>query len=108
MKKEFSLQEAKNIASKIGSKLSGKGLEQFRKGLKVELEHGSEATKEGINANVTKDDPIKTGKIALAHIKEYPRYYNGLKTMEDKEYKKSNLKAIIKKKINGRNNTKSA
>lgn len=100
MKKEFSLKEAKDIASRLGTKLSTKGLGQFKKGLKVELEHGKEATKEGINANVTNDDPIKTGKIALAHIKEYPRYYNGLKTMEDKEYKKSNLKAIIKKRTN--------
>jgi len=100
MKKDFSTNEAKGIASKLGSKLSKKGLDQFRKGLKVELEHGKEATKEGINANITNDDPIKTGKIALAHIKEYPRYYNGLEKMEEKEYKKNNLKAIIKKQVN--------
>ena len=99
MKKDFSTEESKNIVTKIGAKLSRKGLEQFRKGLKVELEHGKEAKKEGINANLTNDDPIKTGKIALAHIKEYPRYYNGLKSMEDKEYKKSNLKAVIKSHI---------
>lgn len=99
MKKDFSTEESKSIVTKLGAKLSSKGLEQFRKGLKVELEHGKEATKEGINANVTNDDPIKTGKIALAHIKEYPRYYNGLKSMEDKEYKKNNLKAVIKNHI---------
>jgi len=100
MKKDFSTKEAKRIADKLGTKLSSKGLDQFKKGLGVELEHGSEATMEGINANVTKDNPIKTGKIALAHIMEYPRYYNGLKSMEDKEYKKNNLKAVIKKRIN--------
>ena len=100
MKKDFSTEESRKIVTKLGAKLSQKGLEQFRKGLKVELEHGKEATREGINANVTNDDPIKTGKIALAHIKEYPRYYNGLKSMEDKEYKKNNLKAVIKKRIN--------
>ena len=97
MKKDFSTTESSNIATKLGVKLSKRGLEQFRKGLGVELEHGTDATKEGINANVTNDDPIKTGKIALAHINEYPRYYNGLDKMEAKEYKKSNLKAIIKK-----------
>lgn len=97
MKKEIPTECAKRIVTKIGAKLSKKGTEQFRKGLGVELEHGSEATKEGINANVTKDDPIKTGKIALAHIKEYPKYYDGLEKMEKKEEKKSNLKAVIKK-----------
>ena len=102
MKKDFSLQEAKNIASKIGTKLSNHGLDQFKRGLKVELEHGSEATKEGVNANVTKDSPVKTGKIALAHINEFPHYYTGLKKMEGKEAgRKKVLKAIIKKKTHG-------
>lgn len=100
MARDFSTEEANKIVTKLGAKLSSKGLEQFRKGLKVELEHGKDATKEGINANLTNDDPLKTGKIALAHIKEYPRYYNGLKSMEDKEEKKNNLKAVIKKHIN--------
>lgn len=99
MKKDFSKEESKKIVTKLGAKLSRKGLDQFKKGLGVELEHGKEAIKEGIDANVTNDDPIKTGKIALAHIKEYPRYYDGLKKMEAKEEKKSNLKAIIKKNI---------
>jgi len=100
MKKDFSTEESRKIIIKIGAKLSQKGLEQFRKGLKVELEHGKKAAaEEGINSNVTNDDPIKTGKIALAHIKEYPEYYNGLKSMEDKEYKKNNLKAVIKRHI---------
>lgn len=99
MKKDFSQQEAKNIASKIGAKLSPKGVSQFQKGLKVELEHGTEGTKEGMNTDVTHDDPIKTGKIALAHINEFPEYYKSLNTMEEKEAKKNNLKVIINKNI---------
>ena len=99
MKKDFSKTESKDIATKIGAKLSAKGLNQFKKGLKVELEHGTEGPKEGMNTNVTNDDPIKTGKIALAHLKEVPSYYSALKHMENKESKKGELKAIIKKNI---------
>jgi hypothetical protein len=99
MKKDFSTTESKKIVKKLGAKLSKGGLEQFRKGLGVELEHGTDATKKGINANETNDDPKETGKIALAHIAEYPKYYDGLEKMEQKEEKKSNLKAIIKKQI---------
>jgi hypothetical protein len=98
MKKDFSTTEAKNIVAKIGSKLSARGLEQFRKGLHVELEHGTEGPKEGVNTNVTNDDPVKTGKIALAHINEIPGYYTALDKMEGKEEAKEGVKkAIIKK-----------
>lgn len=99
MKTEFSKNESKAIATKIGVKLSKKGLDQFKKGLHAELEHGKEGPHLGVNTDVTHNDPIKTGKIALAHINEYPRYYDGLRKMEAKEYQKSNLKAIIKKNI---------
>jgi hypothetical protein len=54
-------------------------VEQFRGGMEVELEHGlhDPAT------NVTDDDPIVTGKIALAHLNEFPDYYTRLERMED-------------------------
>ena len=32
--------------------------------------------------NVTGDDPITTGKIALAHLNEFPDYYTRLEAME--------------------------
>ena len=32
---------------------------------------------------MTNDDPKKTAKIAIAHIKEIPDYYTRLKKMED-------------------------
>ena len=53
-------------------------VEQFRSGMEVELEHGlhDPAT------NVTDDDPVVTGKIALAHLNEFPDYYTRLEKME--------------------------
>ena len=85
MKKDFSKKEASHIIAKIGAKLNKRGLEQFRQGLKVELEHGTEGPKEGVNTDVTHDNPVKTGKIALAHLNEVPGYYTALNKMESKE-----------------------
>lgn len=53
-------------------------LEQFRLGLDVELEHGTHDPE----TNVTGDDPLLTGKIALAHLRELPDYYTRLAAME--------------------------
>ncbi|MFC1918289.1 DUF5661 family protein [Chloroflexota bacterium] len=53
-------------------------IEQYRMGLDVELEHG----KVDQPTNVTNDDPIMTGKIALAHLNEFPDYYTRLDIME--------------------------
>ena len=53
-------------------------LEQFRMGLDVELEHGLRSPK----TDVTGDDSIITGKIALAHLNEYPDYYTRLAVLE--------------------------
>jgi Protein of unknown function (DUF5661) len=54
-------------------------VEQFRMGMDVELEHGlhDPAT------NVTGDDAVITGKIALAHLNEFPDYYTRLARMEE-------------------------
>ena len=63
--------------------------EDFKRGISIELEHGLE----NINTNVTNDDLLKTAKIALAHLNEYPNYYNkdyGLLVFED--FLKSKLK----------------
>src|SRR5262245_29667682 len=53
-------------------------VEQFRAGMDVELEHGTHDPA----TNVTDDDPIVTGKIALAHLNEFPDYYTRLEAME--------------------------
>jgi hypothetical protein len=44
----------------------------------VELEHGLH----DLVTNVTDDDPLVTGKIALAHLNEFPDYYTRLEKME--------------------------
>ncbi len=52
--------------------------EQFRRGMEVELEHG----RRDPVTDVTQDDPIITGKIAWAHLREMPDYYLRLDAME--------------------------
>lgn len=78
MKKEFTSEEAREIGEKIGIDFSAYDLEEFRKGLAVELEHGSHDPE----TNVTNSDPLITGKIAWAHLKEIPDYYARLEKME--------------------------
>ncbi len=73
-----STQEARRIGDEIGVDWNRVDLEQFRAGLDVEFEHGSHDPQ----TDVTGDDPILTGKIALAHIKEFPDYYERLERME--------------------------
>lgn len=65
-------------------------IDEFLDGLNIESEHGK------INniTNVTNDDLTATAKIVLAHLNEYPNYYNkeyGLKNFENflKEKEKS-------------------
>ena len=53
-------------------------IEQYRMGLDVELEYGNVQP----HTNVTDDDPIMTGKIALAHLNEFPDYYTRLDKIE--------------------------
>jgi len=78
MKKHFSADAAKQIGEKLGVDWSKFDIEQFRMGMDVELEHGSR----DLETNVTNDDALATGKIALAHLNEIPDYYTRLKVME--------------------------
>ena len=77
-KKHFTAEEAKAIGEKLDIDWSKFDVEQFRMGMDVELEHG----KVDPHTNVTNDDPIVTGKIALAHLNEFPDYYTRLDRME--------------------------
>jgi hypothetical protein len=77
-KKHFTTEEAKQIGEALGIDWSEFDIEQYRMGLDVELEHG----KVDPHTNVTDDDPIMTGKIALAHLNEFPDYYTRLDKME--------------------------
>ncbi len=77
-KRQFSTDEAKRIGDALGVDWNAIRLEQFRQGLAVELEHGSHDP----TTNVTNNDALLTGKIALAHLKEYPDYYDRLAQLE--------------------------
>ena len=76
----FTEADARRIGSEIGIDWTSSpfDVEQFRLGLDTELEHGAHDPE----TNVTGDDPIVTGKIALAHLKELPDYYTRLAVME--------------------------
>ena len=78
-KKSFTSEEAKTVGEQLGIDWSKWDIKQFRMGMDVELEHGTRDT----STNVTNDDPILTGKIALAHLNEFPDYYTRLKEMEN-------------------------
>lgn len=78
MKKEFTTQEAKTLGEKVGIDFTVIDLEEFRKGLSVELEHGTAHPE----TNVTSDDETATAKIAWAHLLEIPDYYTRLLKME--------------------------
>ena len=78
-KEKFTAEEAKQIGEKLKIDWSKFDIEQFRMGLDVELEHGTRDA----HTNVSNDDPLTTGKIALAHLNEFPDYYARLKFMEE-------------------------
>jgi Protein of unknown function (DUF5661) len=77
----FTVDEARRIGESIGIDWTSApfDVEQFRMGMDVELEHGLH----DLLTNVTDSDPVVTGKIALAHLKEFPDYYTRLARMED-------------------------
>jgi len=78
-RKSFTFDEAKEIGEKLGIKWDKFDVEQFRMGMDVELEHGRREKE----TNVTDDDPLTTGKIALAHLNEFPDYYDRLDKLEE-------------------------
>ena len=78
-KENFTNEEAKEIGEQLGIKWDKFDVDQFRKGMNIELEHGTS----DLNTNVTEDDSLITGKIALAHLNELSDYYDRLKEMEE-------------------------
>lgn len=76
----FDADEALRVATSLGLDFAAEpfSLEEFRRGMDVELEHG----RRDPATNVTGDDPLTTGKIALAHLREIPDYYTRLDRME--------------------------
>ncbi len=77
-KETFTADEAKQIGEQLGIDWEKFDVEQFRRGMDVELEHGARDP----HTNVTGDDALTTGKIALAHLNEFPDYYTRLDKME--------------------------
>ena len=80
-RKSFTADDARRIGEEIGIDWASApfDVEQFRMGMDVELEHGLHDP----STNVTHDDPVVTGKIALAHLNEFPDYYTRLDRMEE-------------------------
>ena len=77
-KQHFTTEQARDIGDKLGIDWSRFDVEQFRMGLDVELEHG----RRDPSTDLTGNDPILTGKIALAHLNEFADYYTRLQKME--------------------------
>ena len=78
----YKLKDALYAASILNIKFDKFSIHDFLEGINIELEHGK------INplTNVTNDNLIMTSKIALAHLNEFPNYYNvnyGLKKFEE-------------------------
>ncbi len=82
-KKVFTSKKAKEIGEALGIDWDKFDVEQFRMGMDVELEHGTENSV----TNVTNDDPLMTGKITLAHLNEFPDYYTRLLKLEEEAEK---------------------
>lgn len=84
----FNIKDAVEIANKLNIKFEKFNIKDFLTGLNIELEHGT------INpeTNITNDNLEMTAKIALAHLNEYPNYYN-------KEYGLPNLEKKLKEKL---------
>ena len=77
----FNMKDVIYVSKLLGISFDKFTLKEFLDGINVELEHGTINP----NTNVTNDDLIMTAKIALAHLNEFPNYYNkeyGIKTFE--------------------------
>ena len=85
-------EEASSILGIVNTQGMNIPLEEFRKGLEVELEHGTRFK----DANVTNNHPILTGKIVIAHLKETMDYY---KRIDVAEIEGDLLKAILSKNL---------
>ncbi|TFG79182.1 MAG: hypothetical protein E4H26_00445 [Flavobacteriales bacterium] len=76
--KKLNETEAKAIGDALGIDWNKTSLKEFTLGINVEFEHGTRFPE----TNLTYDDLKLTGKIAWAHLKEFPDYYTRLAKME--------------------------
>lgn len=77
------LKKAKEMAKVFDVNLKVVDIHDLRDGIQIEMEHGLVDPR----TNVTYDDIYKTTQIALAHLEEYPDYYQRLKKMEERAEK---------------------
>ncbi|MFC3158320.1 Quinol monooxygenase YgiN [Chryseobacterium arachidis] len=94
--KHFTESQAKAIGDQIGIDWTKTDLQEFIIGLEIELEHGFQDPA----TDVTGNDPVLTGKIALAHINEFPDYYTRLLACFGKDEKENGEKVTIVAEIN--------
>ena len=85
----YNLQDALYAAAILKINFDKFGPEEFLEGINIELEHGTISPK----TNVTNDNLIMTAKIALAHLNEFPNYYN-------KEYGLKHFEKFLQSKLN--------
>ena len=76
--RQITTEEVQQVGAALGLNWSKIDPEQFRRGLEVELEHGARDP----DTDVTNDDLTLTGRIAWAHLKEFPDYYTRLDKLE--------------------------
>ena len=86
--RHFTAEQAREVGEAIGIDWGTArfSVEQFRAGMEVELEHGDRDPA----TDVTASDPVVTGKIALAHLNEFPDYYTRLARMEEEAKRDQN------------------
>jgi hypothetical protein len=75
---EVTLEDAATLRTHVGAEALEVPVEAFKRGLEVELEHGSTFP----DANVTNGHPVLTAQIVLAHLKESLLYYEALDVAE--------------------------
>ena len=85
----YTLEDAIYVSNILGIKFNKFTIEEFLTGLNIEREHGLINPK----TNVTNNNIILTAKIALAHLNEYPNYYN-------KDYGLLKFEEFLKQKMN--------
>lgn len=85
----FNINDALYAASILGISFDKFTPQEFLEGINIELEHGTVNAK----TNVTNNNLIITAKIALAHLNEFPNYYN-------KDYGLTAFEEFLKTKLN--------
>ena len=85
----FNIKDAQFAGDTLNISFNDFTIEDLLTGMNIELEHGLINSK----TNVTDNDIIKTAKIALAHLNEYPNYYN-------KKYGLPMFENFLKQKMN--------